>query len=389
MFFKNMFIKSTSKMIPNQRQHYAYFSCIVGMVINVILFAVKFIIGMFTNSVAIIADSINNLADMGSAIIGIIGFKIADKPADSDHPFGHGRGEYISGLIVSLLVLVVGFEFTKTSIDRILNPKPLTFSTVSFIILILSIGAKAWLGNFYKKMSKKISSSTLSATSADSFSDMVITFTVALSLLLSKFTTFPLDGYIGLIVSGFIIYSGYNLTKDTISPLLGEAPSPELIKSIKDEILSYDGIIGVHDLIVHTYGTGKYMASIHAEVPSDRSIMDIHEIIDNAENEIAAKLDILLVIHMDPVNLNDKEIQETEDKIKKLVDSFPGILSIHDFRIVGAGEKKNVLFDIVISNSLTYKQSSKTKSELTALIKSTYPNLNPIIGVDRNYLGLK
>lgn len=389
MFFKNMFIKSTSKMIPNQRQHYAYFSCIVGMVINVILFAVKFIIGMFTNSVAIIADSINNLADMGSAIIGIIGFKIADKPADSDHPFGHGRGEYISGLIVSLLVLVVGFEFTKTSIDRILNPKPLTFSTVSFIILILSIGAKAWLGNFYKKMSKKISSSTLSATSADSFSDMVITFTVALSLLLSKFTTFPLDGYIGLIVSGFIIYSGYNLTKDTISPLLGEAPSPELIKSIKDEILSYDGIIGVHDLIVHTYGTGKYMASIHAEVPSDRSIMDIHEIIDNAENEIASKLDILLVIHMDPVNLNDKEIQETEDKIKKLIDSFPGILSIHDFRIVGTGEKKNVLFDIVISNSLTYKQSSKTKSELTALIKSTYPNLNPIIGVDRNYLGLK
>lgn len=377
------------KFIPESqkdvRQKYGYLGGIVGIIVNIMLFAVKLIIGMLLNSVAITADAFNNLSDTGSSIVTIVGFKIADKPADRDHPFGHGRGEYIAGLIVSFMVVLVGFQFVKDSIDRILHPVRLTFDLASFLILILSIGAKLWMAGFYKTLNKHISSGTLNATSLDSYSDVVITATVAVSLLLSKFIIFPIDGYIGLVVSIFILYAGYNLVKETISPLLGEAPSPDLVKSIIEETLSYKGIIGVHDLIVHSYGAGKHMASIHAEIPSNIPVMESHEIIDRAEYEISRKLNILLVIHMDPVNVDDEKIKKTREEVKEVLKEFPDIISLHDFRFVGDGNHKNILFDIVITDRIKRAEEKELINNIKSRIRDKYPQYNVKIHIDRNY----
>lgn len=370
----------------NPRQQYGYLAGIVGVAINLLLFSVKLAIGTISNSIAITADAFNNLSDMGSCLITIIGFKIADKPADKDHPFGHGRGEYIAGLVVSFMVLYVGIQFVKTSVNRIFHPEKTIFDIVSFVVLVISISAKLWLGKFYDYINKRVASGTLDATSADCYSDALITSCTAACLLLSKFISFPIDGYAGLIVSGFILYAGYDLIKDTISPLLGEAPNPELVKSITKEVLSHKEIVGVHDLVIHTYGAGKYMASIHAEVPSDIPIMDCHEIIDKAEKEISEKLGILLVIHMDPINLNDEEINDSRAKVISIIKTMPEILSLHDFRIVGTKDYKNVLFDIVISSKVHPSDEEKVKERLASAIKSAYPELNPVITVDRNYL---
>jgi len=386
MLYEALIKKFLSRNSKNPRQQYGYFAGIVGIAVNLLLFGVKLAIGTISNSIAITADAFNNLSDMGSSLITIVGFKIADKPADKDHPFGHGRGEYIAGLVVSFMVLYVGIQFVKTSVERIIHPEKTIFDIVSFIVLVISISAKLWLGKFYDYINKQVASGTLNATSADSYSDVLITSCTAVCLLLSKFIAFPIDGYAGLVVSGFILYAGYGLIKDTISPLLGEAPSPELVRSITQEVLSHKGIIGVHDLIIHTYGSGKYMASIHAEVPSDIPIMDCHEIIDRAESEISKKLGILLVIHTDPINLNNEEIMDTKAKVMSILRTMPDILSLHDFRIVGTNGYKNVLFDIVLSNKVHPSDEEKVKERLISAIKTAYPEMNPIITVDRNYM---
>ncbi|MCX7884587.1 MAG: cation diffusion facilitator family transporter [Caloramator sp.] len=377
------------KFIPeskkDDRQRYGYLGGIVGIFVNIILFAVKFIIGTLLNSVAITADAFNNLSDTGSSIVTIIGFKIANKPADKEHPFGHGRGEYIAGLIVSFMVLFVGLQFVKDSIGRILHPVRLSFELTSFLILILSIGLKFWLGSFYKKLNSHISSGTLNATSLDSFSDVIITSTVALSLLLSKYISFPIDGYMGFVVSLFILFAGYNLTKDTISPLLGEAPEPELVNSIIKELMSYKGVIGTHDLIIHSYGADKYMASIHAEIPSNIPVMEAHEIIDKAENEISKKLNIFLVIHMDPVNVDNQLINETKNEINNILKDFPDIISMHDFRIVGEGNYRNLLFDIVVSQNVKKEEEEILVNSIKEKILHSHPNYNIKIHIDRNY----
>jgi cation diffusion facilitator family transporter len=378
--------KFLSKESKNPRQQSGYLAGAVGIAINLMLFGVKLAIGTISNSIAITADAFNNLSDMGSCLITIVGFKIADKPADKNHPFGHGRGEYIAGLVVSFMVLYVGIQFVKTSVGRILHPEETIFDIVSFIVLVISISAKLWLGKFYNHINKKVASGTLDATTADSYSDALITSSTAVCLLLSRFIAFPIDGYAGLVVSGFILYAGFGLIRDTISPLLGEAPSPELVRSITQEVLSNKGIIGVHDLIIHTYGSGKYMASIHAEVPSDIPIMDCHEIVDRAEAEISQKLDILLVIHMDPVNLNNEEIKDSKAKIIHILRTMPEILSLHDFRIVGTDSYKNVLFDIVLSNQVPPSDEDQVKERLVSAIKAAYPEMNPVITVDRNYI---
>lgn len=386
MLYEALTKKLISKNSKNPRQQYGYLAGIVGVAINLLLFGVKMAIGTISNSIAITADAFNNLSDMGSSLITIVGFKIADKPADKDHPFGHGRGEYIAGLVVSFMVLYVGIQFVKTSVGRILHPEKTIFDIASFVVLVVSISAKLWLGKFYDYINKKVDSGTLDATSADCYSDMLITSSTAVCLLLSKFISFPIDGYAGLVVSGFILYAGYGLVKDTISPLLGEAPSPELVKSITKEVLSHKGIIGVHDLIIHTYGSGKYMASIHAEVPSDIPVMDCHEIIDQAESEISKKLGILLIIHTDPINLNNEEIMDTKAKVMSILRTMPEILSLHDFRIVGTNGYKNVLFDIVLSNNVHHSDEEEVKERLISAIKAAYPEMHPVITVDRNYM---
>lgn len=390
--FSNLLVRKFVKDYKNTkdkkvREGYGYLGGVVGIIINLILFITKGIIGLLLNSIAVTADAFNNLSDVASSVITILGFKLASKPADKEHPFGHGRLEYISGLIVSFMVMLVGFQFIKASIERILNPKEVTFNLLSFILILLSIGAKIWISSFNKYVGRAINSSSLKASSFDALSDVVTSSCVAISLLSSKFTTFPLDGYIGVLVACFILYSGFSLIKETLNPLLGEAPDEELVNDIIEGVKSYDPITGVHDLIIHNYGPGRTMASIHAEVPSNVSILKIHEVIDEAERELSRKLDIYLVIHMDPISTDDKAVLKDKDYLEKILLDFNIIKSFHDFRVVGAGEIKNLIFDIVIDSkaNLSEAEEETLKEDITARIKEQRPQYNTVITIDREF----
>ncbi|MGH4124929.1 MAG: cation diffusion facilitator family transporter [Clostridium sp.] len=386
-FIKNPEDTSNKKV----RVAYGYLGGLVGIIVNLILFATKLIIGILLNSIAVTADAFNNLSDVASSIITILGFKLASKPADKEHPFGHGRLEYISGLIVSFLVILVGFEFIKTSYSRIVNPSKVIFNLIPFMLILVSIIFKIWISRFNKTLGKAINSSALEASSFDALSDVVSSSCVALSLLLSIWIDFPIDGYIGMLVSFFIIYAGYSLIKDTMNPLLGEAPDVDLVKGIQLKLLSYDHITGAHDLVIHNYGPGRCMGSVHAEVPCDISIVAIHEIIDKAEKEISDEFDIHIVIHMDPINTDDKEVNDCRIELLNVLSNFPIIKSIHDFRIVGSGEYKNLIFDAVIdfNRSFTSDDESKLGYEINNELKKCCPQYNALMTLDRDYLGVQ
>lgn len=373
------------------REQYGYLGGIIGGLVNIILFGIKFTVGITVNSIAVTADAFNNLSDVGSSIVTIFGFKLSSKPADREHPFGHGRIEYISGLIVAFLVLLVGFEFVQSSFQRIKNPTPVEFSFVPFALLLVSILFKVWLSRFYKNVGEKINSSALKASGVDALSDVVSSATVAFSLLVSRFTTLPIDGYIGMVVSIVILYAGYNLIKDTLDPLLGSAPDQELVENIQKMILSYDNIEGVHDLIVHNYGPGRIIASIHAEVPSDISVVRIHEIIDKAEKEVSSALDIYLVIHMDPITTNDKKILEAKEELMEALKAVNIVKSFHDFRVVGEGKNKNLIFDVVVGSEHILKKDEEIRlqKDINLQLKKLHPNYNAIITVDRDFLNIE
>lgn len=381
------FIKNhTDTKNEKVRNSYGFLAGIVGLFTNIILFIIKFSVGLITSSISIMADAFNNLSDAASSLITIFGFKLSSMPADKEHPFGHGRIEYLSALIVAFMVMLVGIQFVKSSFQKIINPEPVTFELIPFILLLISIGLKVWLSRFNKFMGEKINSSALKATSVDALGDVFTSSCVALSFLAAKFTTIPIDGYIGMVVALFIVYSGFTLIKDTINPLLGEAPDPELVESIHQMVLSYDNILGTHDLIVHNYGPGKCMASIHAEIPSDISVVKIHEIIDKAEREISKYLNIYLVIHIDPICVIEGEVQEAYDEILRLVNEIDYIESIHDFRVVGEGEVKNLIFDLVIDTSKKLEYSDdELKEKINSNIKKDHPSYNCIITLDKHY----
>ncbi|WP_315167310.1 cation diffusion facilitator family transporter [Metaclostridioides mangenotii] len=388
----NLLVKSFVKDNENiqdedVRNKYGYLAGIVGIFMNFLLFAFKLAIGLLTSSIAVMADAFNNLSDMASSVITIIGFKLSCVPPDEEHPFGHGRLEYLSALIVAFMVMLVGVQFIKSSVERILNPLPIKFEMIPFIILLVSILIKIWLSRFNKFIGKKIDSSALKAASLDAMGDVVTSSCVVLSFLAAKFTTIPVDGYVGIVVSLLILYAGFTLVKDTINPLLGEAPDEELVNSIVDGLMSYDMVIGVHDLIIHNYGVGKSIASVHAEIPSDKDILDIHEVIDTAERELSEKLKIYLVIHMDPVNVQDEEIYETRQELEDMLKQNTYILSIHDFRVVGKGKRKNLIFDVVVDPNELDRNISKEeiKANITNLVKSVHPEYGCIIGVDRKF----
>lgn len=387
-FLIRKFIKNSNDTRSKKvRSDYGYLGGIVGIVVNIFLFLIKLSVGLFVNSIAVIADAVNNLSDVGASMVTIFGFKLSSKPADKEHPFGHGRIEYISGLIVAFLVLMVGFEFIRTSIDRIKNPVPVQFSWVPFILLLVSILFKVWLSKFYKTVGDKINSSALKASSVDSLSDVVSSSTVVISLLISKFTTLPIDGYIGVIVSLVILYAGYNLIKDTLDPLLGVAPDEELVKDIHKMLLAYEHIDGTHDLMVHNYGPGRIIASIHAEIPEDISVVKAHEVVDRAEKEISAELDIHLLIHMDPVTTKDEEILSAKDELMTVLDKFSFINSFHDFRVVGEGDYKNLIFDVVVNHDfvITKESQLKLQQQINMELKKIQPNHNAIVTVDPSY----
>ena len=384
----NRFIKNNSDVKDDAvRNSYGLLGGIIGILINLLLFTIKLFTGILVSSIAIMADAFNNLSDAASSLITILGFKLSNKPADREHPFGHGRIEYLSALIVAFMVMLVGVQFIKSSFQRIINPTPVIFELVPFILLFVSIFLKIWLSRFNKFIGVKINSAALKASSIDALGDVFTSTCVVISFLAVNFTSFPIDGYIGMIVALFIVYSGFTLVKDTISPLLGEAPDPELVDSIKDKVLSYDSILGVHDLIIHNYGPGKCMASVHAEIPSDISVVTIHEIVDKAEREISTALKIYLVIHIDPICVIEGEVKDAYDEILSLISQYEYIESIHDFRIVGEGEVKNLIFDLVIDPSL---KIPITNDELINLIsegiKKYHPSYNCIITIDKHYI---
>ena len=333
------------------------------------------------------ADAFNNLSDAASSIITIVGIKLSNMPPDKEHPFGHGRLEYISALIVAFMVMLVGFQFVKSSFQRIINPEPIIFEWIPFILLLISIIFKIWLSRFNKSIGDKIDSSALKASSLDALGDVFTTSVVVVSFFISRFTTFPLDGYIGIIVALFILYSGFSLVRETMNPLIGSAPDENLVSSINEGVLSYKYVTGVHDLIIHNYGPGRCMASIHAEIPSDINIMKIHDIIDTAERELSEKLNIYLVIHMDPISVENEEIKSAKEEIEKIIKYNPLIKSMHDFRIVGEGEKKNLIFDIVVSSSKLTKIMTEVqlKEQIISSTKETHPQYNCVITIDKDF----
>ena len=309
---------------------------------------------------------------------------MANKPADAEHPFGHGRIEYISALVVSFMVMLVGFQFVKTSFSKILNPEAVTFEIMPFLLLLISIGFKIWLSKFNKNLGNKINSSALKAAGTDALGDVFTSTTVVISFFASNFTSLPIDGYIGVLVALVIIYSGFSLIKETISPLLGEAPDAELVQQINDMVLSYEHISGVHDLVIHNYGPGRIMASIHAEIPADINIMTIHNIIDSAEREISQKLGVYLVVHMDPVSVDTDEISSTRKYIEEVLKSYSIVKSYHYFRVIGDEKHKIIIFDVVVdSNEFTNNfQSENLKESIESSVKLGHPTYNCIVTID-------
>ena len=369
------------------RNAYVYLASIVGILCNLILSIIKISVGFISGSVSITADGFNNLSDMASSIITMVGIKLANRPADKEHPFGHGRMEYLSALVVAFMVMLVGVQFVKTSFERILNPVAVSFEIIPFILLLISLLIKLWLSRFNKYMGLKINSTALKAASVDALGDVFTSSCVLISFLAAKFTTLPIDGYVGLIVSAAILYAGYSLIKDTISPLLGEAPDEELVKKIKQGVLSYDNIIGLHDMIINNYCVGKCMASIHAEIPSNIDLVTIHEIIDSAEREISQKLNIYLVIHMDPMCIHDDKINKVKGEVQEILLKYKTIKSMHDFRITEGKDKINIIFDIEVNayEVNTPDKEKELKGKLESDIKKLNPLYNCVITIDKYF----
>ena len=331
-------------------------SGIVGILNNLFLFVIKFVIGTIVHSVSIQADGVNNLTDAGSNIISILSFHLANKPADKDHPFGHERTETIASLLVGILILVLGFETAKESISKVIHPGSIDFRIVSVIILIISIIVKFWMYTYNKKLSKTYDSSLLEATALDSISDVCGTTAVLVSTLLSPVLHFNLDGYMGIVVSGIILYGAYGLLRDMINSLIGEAPDPELVHNIVDRIMAHPAILGVHDMMLHNYGPNKIFASAHVEVDSSKDIFETHDHIDNIEREVKENMNIDLVLHMDPVKVNDPETELYRAKVVEAIHQIDPKWGFHDFRIVSGPTHVNLLFDLVIPFEEKYTQ---------------------------------
>lgn len=368
------------------RTAYGVLASIVGIFCNVFLFAVKFAVGLVLRSVSVTADAFNNLSDAGSSVISFVGVKMAEKPADRDHPFGHGRIEYIAALVVSFIVLEVGFTFLKDSIGKIRTPEELNFQTISVVILLLSIAVKLWLGLFNRKLGKKINSKVMEAVFTDSMGDVITTGATIVSLLFFRITGINIDGFVGVGVALVVMWAGVGIAKDTLEPLIGEAIDPEVYRQIKKFVESYDGIEGTHDLIVHNYGPGRSMASIHAEVPNDVDIEKSHEIIDRIEREAARQLDLFLVIHMDPVETRDERVIQIRKKAEQILKELDPACSIHDFRVVHGRDQINLIFDMVIPIEYDEKTREGLPVRLSELLKIVDPCYECVITVDYDYV---
>ena len=330
------------------RRAYGTLCGAVGIGLNVLLFIGKFFAGQLSGSIAVTADAFNNLSDAGSSAVTLLGFRLAGKKPDPDHPFGHGRIEYISGLIVAGLILLMGVELAKSSFDKILYPEEVTFSALAVVILAVSVAAKLYMWHYNRRIGGKIRSAAMEATASDSLSDAAATSAVLLAMLIGRWTGLAVDGYVGMVVALFILFSAYKAAKETLSPLLGQAPDPELVQHIRDIVEEHDTVVGIHDLVVHDYGPGRQMVSLHAEVPASGDILQLHDVIDNIERELHEKLHVQAVIHMDPIVTDDETVDALRRQVAELVRQVEPRMTVHDLRVIRGTTHTNLVFDAVL-----------------------------------------
>ncbi len=378
-----LFVKDSDNVSnPKVRGRYGILSGCVGIAVNVILFLAKFLVGTVTNSIAITADAVNNLSDAGSCAVTVFGFKMSSKPADEDHPFGHGRIEYITAMVVSFIVLFMGFELLTQSIDKIRNPEDVTFNLVGAIIIAVSIFGKLWLALFNRKLGKKINSPAMTAVVADSLSDIAATSVTLIALILSNF--FPslhIDGWLGIIVAGFVLKAGYGIFKETLNSLIGEPPTKETVEKLEAKILSYENVTGIHDLILHNYGPDKFFGSVHVEMPSDFDVLYSHDIIDNIERDVMAEFGILLSIHYDPIEVNNARVNELKVIAETAVKRIGEELTIHDFRVVDGPSHTNLIFDVVVPRKFPLSNDD-LMAEISSEISKNGTNFFTVMNIE-------
>ncbi len=367
---------------PQTRTAYGVLCGVVGIVLNILLFAFKLVAGALSGSVAITADAINNLSDAGSSLITLIGFRLSAKKPDHEHPFGHGRMEYISGLLVSFLIMTMGIELAQSSFDKILNPTDVHFDTLVAVILAVSVLGKLYMAFYNSRIGIKINSSAMRATATDSISDCITTAIVLVSMLINHFTNLKIDGQCGLLVSVFIVIAGLRAAKETMAPLLGQAPEKEFVEKIEKAALEYEEIIGIHDLVVHDYGPGRRMVTFHAEVPCDGDINIMHDAVDNLERELKVKFDCEAVIHMDPLNVTDNEVCKMRDTVSGIVRQINSAITIHDFRMVSGPTHTNLIFDAVIPHSL---DADTVKRQICDQIEQLDKKYFAVVKIDTDY----
>lgn len=368
---------------PRVRGAYGKLAGTAGIVANVVLCIGKLLAGMLSGSVAMVADAFNNLSDAGSSIVTLVGFRLSSAPPDKEHPFGHGRMEYLSALTVAALIMLAGVELASSAVDKILHPTPATFSWVSAGILAASIIVKAWMAHFNRTIGNRIDSEALAASAADSRNDVICTAVVLLSSLATLFTDVAIDGWVGAAVALFVIWSGFSIVRETISPLLGEAPDPALVQKIYDRVMAQDGIIGIHDLIVHNYGPGRCIVSLHAEVPSDGDILKSHEIVDLVERRLAEELNLIACIHMDPVDTKDERVTRLREQTTAVLQEIHPSLTLHDFRVVFGEQRSNLIFDVVVPYDIG--DTSSLASEIERRLQATDPSLFVVLTIDREW----
>lgn len=382
-----LFVKDYQNMDNSKvRTSYGILSSLVGIACNFILFVTKLTIGFIINSISIMADAFNNLSDAASSIISLIGVKLAGRPADKEHPFGHGRFEYISALAVAVLILIVGFNLLTSSFQKVLHPEEMTFNPILVCILVISVLMKVWMSLFNRKLGRRINSTVMLATSADSRNDVVVTSATIISTLIVGFTGVSIDGYIGVLVSLFVMFSGFKIAKDTLEPLLGQAIDRTMYKKIVDMVESYEDICGTHDLIIHNYGPTRHMATIHAEVPSSIGFEHAHETIDRIERDVLEKLDIFLVIHMDPIEVNDTMVLEKKQMVVGIIKELEPKASIHDFRLVNGEFQINLIFDLVIPYSYSKGEEQKLLSRIVEEVRKQDLKYQCIITMENSYV---
>ena len=344
-----------------------------GIVCNLLLFFGKLMVGWLANSVSIIADAVNNLSDASSSVVTLLGFKMAQQPADAEHPYGHARYEYLSGLVVAALILIIGFDLAKSSLQKIIHPEAVEFSIATFVVLLLSIGVKLWMAGFFRSLGKRIRSTTLEATSVESRNDVITSSAVLLGCAVGYFFDINIDGIVGLAMAIFILYSGVDIARETISPLLGKQADPELVEKITNLVLSHEKILGIHDLLVHDYGPGQCFATLHAELSAEEDPLVCHDIIDDIERDALEQMNVHLVIHYDPVVLDDAEWNEMKGIVEEIIKDLDPQLSMHDFRVVRSSKQTKLMFDLAVPYSMRQKHKElKEKIDQALLAKDKH-----------------